>query len=253
MTSNAIKCIILDDEQLAIDTLKWQLQEFCDGIEILNTFTNPYDAQSYLQSHQIDLCFLDIDMPEMSGFDFLKFWGNDPPFNVIFATAYSEFAIQAFKVSALDYLLKPIDEEDLVQTIQKYQKQNITSTLNDQVSILLSQINSPKDYSERIALPTSEGVHLVNTSDINRLEADNNYTTVFLNSSQSILVSKTLKDVEKALDPGIFFRIHQSHTINLNKVKLYQRGRGGSVTLIDGALLPVSKNRKEDLLNKLGL
>ena len=253
MTNITIKCLIIDDEQLAIDTLKWQLQEFCKGIEILDTFTNPHEAQSFLNTNEVDLCFLDIDMPEMSGFEFLDLWKNNPPFDVIFATAYSEYAIQAFKVSALDYLLKPIDEEDLVQTIEKYQKQSKSNAINDQLTLLLNQIQSPKNYSNRIALPTLEGVHLVNTSDINRLEADNNYTTVFLDSSHSVLVSKTLKEVEKVLDPDTFFRIHQSHTINLTKVKLYQRGRGGNVTLIDGSLLPVSKNRKDDLLKKLGL
>lgn len=248
-----ITCIIVDDEQLAIDTLKWQLKEFCVGIKIVKTFTNPINAQEYIQSNKVDLCFLDIDMPEMTGFQFLEFWNNDPPFDVIFATAYSEYAIQAFKVSALDYLLKPIDEEDLVQTINKYQKKKSPNPLNDQLSLLLGQLNTPKDYPERIALPTMEGVHMVDITDISRLESDSNYTTVHLDSTRQIVVSKTLKEVESVLDPQLFLRIHQSHTINLKKVKLYQRGRGGNVTLDSGVLLPVSKNRKEELLRRLGM
>jgi len=248
-----IRCVIIDDEQLAIDTLKWQLSEFCDGIEVVNTFTNPAKAQKYLVANKISLCFLDIDMPEMSGFEFLKLWDNAPPFNIIFATAYSEFAIQAFKVSALDYLLKPIDEEDLVSTIEKYKRLQSPDSLNDQISILLDQLNTPKNYSERIALPTIEGIHMVNAIDITRLEADNNYTTVYFEAQNSILVSKTLKDVEKILDPVHFLRIHQSHNINLRMIKMYQRGRGGSITMIDGTVLPVSKNRKDDLLKRLGL
>lgn len=251
--NNPLKCVIIDDEQLAIDTLKWQLTEFCERIQVVETFTNPKMAYSFLEDNSIDLCFLDIDMPEMSGFDFLKLWENNPPFDIIFATAYSEYAIKAFKVSALDYLLKPIDEEDLVLTVKKYKTKKHSDSLNAQLSLLIHQLDNTQKYADRIALPTIEGVHLINTTDIYRLEADNNYTTLYLNSAPSLLVSKTLKEVEKILNPSTFFRIHQSHTINLKMVKLYQRGRGGNVTLEDGTVLPVSKNRKEELLRILGL
>jgi len=251
--NNPLKCVIVDDEQLAIDTLKWQLTEFCEGIEVIRTFTNPKRAYTFLSEQAIDLCFLDIDMPEMSGFDFIKLWDNNPPFDIIFATAYSEYAIKAFKVSALDYLLKPIDEEDLMLTIKKYKSKKNSDSLNAQLSLLFHHLGDTKKYADRIALPTIEGIHLIDTVDICRLEADNNYTTIYLNAATPLLISKTLKEVEKVLDPSTFFRIHQSHTINLKMVKLYQRGRGGNVTLVDGTVLPVSKNRKEDLLRILGM
>lgn len=250
--SREITCVLIDDEQLAIDTLKWQLSEFCDGIAVLATFTNPSIAAEYLQKNKVDVCFLDIDMPEMSGFEFLSIWQNTPPFDVIFTTAYSEYAIQAFKVSALDYLLKPIDEDDLIQTIGKYKKLKKTSGMEDQLNLLIQQMAQTKSYSDRIAFPTIEGIHIVDVEDIIRLEADNNYTTIHLNGSK-ILVSKTLKEVESLLNPEQYFRIHQSHTINIKMIKFYQRGRGGNVTLEEGTILPVSKGRKEALLKLLGM
>ena len=251
--SPTTSCIIIDDEQLAIDTLKWQLTEFCTGVQVVKTFTNPLAAHNHLLKHKVDLCFLDIDMPEMSGFDFINLWNGKPPFDIIFATAYSEFAVQAFKVSALDYLLKPIDEEDLVSTVNKYKSQQSSPTLEAQLALLIDRYKSPETQTSRIALPTSEGVHMVDYKNIIRLEADSNYTKIYLVSGLSILVSKTLKEVEKLLDPALHFRIHQSYTININHIKMYQRGTGGSVILTDSTVLPVSKHRKAELLERLGM
>lgn len=245
-------CIIIDDEQLAIDTLEWQIKEFCKELEIKASFTDPTAAIDYLDNNTVDLCFLDIDMPEMSGFTFLTHWDGDPPFAFIFTTAYSQYAIEAFKVSAFHYLLKPIDEDDLVSTIEKYRKQSQTKSVRGQLEIMMEQLQKPKSYASRIALPTIEGIHMVNVIDIIRLEADNNYTTIYT-SDECLIVSRTLKDIDALLDPKRFVRIHQSHTIDIQKVKLYQRGRGGSVILIDGTTLPVSKGKKERLLEGLGL
>lgn len=248
----SIRCIVIDDEQLAIDSLLWQLNEFTQGLEVVSTFTNPREAQVYLSTHSIDLCFLDVDMPEMSGFDFLSKWAGSPPFDIIFTTAYSEYAVRAFKVSAIDYLLKPIDEEDLAATIAKYQ-QGKSPAIADQLALMMEQLQSPATSPGRIALPTAEGIHMVSMDDILHLEADNNYTTVYLSGGRTIMLSRTLKDMDSLLDARHFFRIHQSHTIHLAQVKLYQRGRGGSVTLLDGTVLPVSKTRKEAFLKVLGV
>ncbi len=253
MSNFQIKCIIVDDEQLAIDTLEWQLEEFCNDIEILHSFTNPLEAYEYLQTHEVDLCFLDIDMPELSGFEFINKWHGEPPFEIIFTTAYSEYAIKAFKVSAIDYLLKPIDEEDLISTVDRFKKNRNKSSLNDQLSIFMEQLNKPSLYPAKIALPTAEGVHLINVKDIVRLAAHNNYTFVHLIDRSSVLVSKTLKEVEKALSPDTFIRIHQSHTVCIDKIKIYRRGRGGQVTLTDDTSLPVSNKNKVMLMNKIGL
>lgn len=248
-----IRAIIIDDEQLAIDTLRWQLEEFCSGVELVESFTNPKDAIEFLKNQKVDLCFLDINMPEFSGFDFLEKWNNRPPFKVIFTTAYSEYAIKAFKVSALDYLLKPIDEEDLLNTMKRF-RENLHNAVNsDQMALLMSQIYRPNSFASRIALPTLEGVNMVNVNDIIRLQADSNYTLVYFTNQPHIMVSKTLKEVEKVLDENTFVRIHKSHTVNISRVKMYKRGSGGSLVMTDQSILPVSKTRKNALLNKLGI
>lgn len=243
---NTINALIIDDEQLAIDTLKWQIKEFCPSIRILETFTNPTLAHQFLEKNKINLCFLDIDMPEMSGFEFLRLW-QKLPFDVIFTTAYSEFAIKAFKVSAFDYLLKPIDEEELVLTIEKYQTKNSTESLPEQLNLLINQLQKPTSYSSRVALPSTEGIHILDVATIIRLEADKNYTTVYT-KTEKIIVCKSLIEVEKSLNPKQFFRIHQSHSINVEKISMYHRGRGGSISLTNGDKLPVSKYKKEALL-----
>ena len=247
--------MLIDDEELAIATLVWQLEEFCPEVEVVKTFTSPSVAYDYLAVNSgIDLCFLDIDMPEMSGFEFLRKWEQGPPFDVVFATAYNEFAIKAFKVSAFDYLLKPIDEEELVGTIQKYAQKIASSDLTSKLDFLYQQLNLPsqKNYAIRISLPTREGIHLVNTDKIIRLEAFKNYTSVYAEGKSTIVVSKTIKDMEKLLDPTTFIRVHQSHVVNWQKISTYQRGQGGSLTLEDGTVIPVSKNKKHLVLEKLG-
>lgn len=243
------KAIIVDDEQLAIDTLRWQIKEFCTGLEIVESFTNPIHALEYLQEHTVDLCFLDIDMPEMSGFDLLKRLG-DYSFDVIFTTAFDQYAINAFKVSALDYLLKPIDEEELAQTVKKYLESSKKS-YERQIELMLEQLRTRKSYSGRIALGTAEGVHFINVEKIIRLESDKNYTTIVLRDSKSIVVSKTIKDVEKLLDPDTFIRIHKSHVVNYNAIEVYHRGSGGEVELSNGDIIPVSKLRKEEITRRL--
>ncbi len=246
-----ITAVLIDDEQLALDTLQWQLKEFCPSVVVAASFTNPRLAYQYLCEHKVDVCFLDIDMPEMTGFEFLQQWETFH-FDVIFATAYSEFAIQAFKVSAFDYLLKPIDEEDLIQTLEKYQHKKQKPKVSEQLSLLLNQLHQPtQQYSTRIALATTEGIHLVDVNQIIRLEADKNYTTVHLLDRAPVIISKTLKEVECVLDPNRFFRVHQSHTIDLQKVDMYHKGRGGNVTLSNKDTIPVSKNKKASLLEKL--
>lgn len=248
---NQLKAIIIDDELLAIDTLAWQLKNFCHNVEVLNRFTNPLLAYKWLQTHSVDLCFLDIDMPELSGFDFLKLFGDHISFDVIFTTAYSEYAIEAFKVSAIDYLLKPIDEEDLVNTVEKYRQRHLQSVNQKQLHSILQQLQTPKPHKNHIALPTLEAIHVIDINDIIRIQADNNYTTLILHGDKKLIVSKTLKEIDSLLDPELFIRVHQSHSVSVNNIVSYQKGRGGNLTMIDGAIIPVSKNKKEAVLRWL--
>lgn len=246
--------MLIDDEELAIATLVWQLEEFCPEVEVVKTFTSPSVAYDYLAVNSgIDLCFLDIDMPEMSGFDFLRKWQQAPPFDVIFATAYNEFAIKAFKVSAFDYLLKPIDEEELIGTIEKYTDKIASNDLTSKLDMLYQQLHLSQQaaYPTRISLPTREGIHLVDVDKIIRLEAFKNYTSVYAEGKSTIVVSKTIKDMERLLNPDLFMRVHQSHVVNWKKISTYQRGQGGSLILEDGSIIPVSKNKKHLVLDKI--
>ncbi len=253
MTKTKIKAVCIDDEQLALDTLCWQLSEFCPEVKVVAQFTRPREALSYLNSNDVDLCFLDIDMPELNGFQLLEEYGT-PEFGVIFTTAYSEYAIKAFKVSALDYLLKPIDEEELVKTIARYSALQQPRSISEQLKLLTSQLQARGvEYPDRIALSTAEGIHMVAVDEVLRLQADNNYTTVYLRDGRKIIVSRTLKDVESLLDPRKFLRIHQSHCIQISGISMYQRAAGGTLVMSDGARLPVSRSKKESLLAHLGV
>lgn len=247
-----IKTVLVDDEELAIASLKWQMEEFCPQVEIVATFTSPRLAFNFLEDRKdIQLCFLDIDMPEMSGFDFLKLWEKPPPFDVIFATAYNEFAIKAFKVSAFDYLLKPIDEEELMNTIQKFNNKLEKSDWNKKINLLYQSLNQTTSYPDRISLATREGVHLVSVDQIIHLEAYKNYTSVYLQQQGTIVVSKTIKDIEQLLDPTVFVRVHQSHIVNWQQVSTYQRGQNGSLVLTNGKQIPVSKQKKNIVLSRI--
>ena len=248
-----LTAVLVDDEPLAIDTLSWQLRQFCPFVKVAASFNNPQLAIDYLLDNTVALCFLDIEMPEMSGFEFLQQWSNTPPFSVIFTTAYSNFAVRAFRVSAFDYLLKPVDEEELVKTLANFNQQRKQQLIADRLSLLEAQISKPASYPSRVALSTQEGIHLVEASNIIHLEAASNYTTVFLKNSTTLLIRKSLRQVEELLDPQQFIRVQQSLTVRLDQIKLYQRGRGGSVVLYDGILIPVSKQRKERLMERLGL
>ncbi|MEM6297348.1 MAG: LytTR family DNA-binding domain-containing protein [Bacteroidota bacterium] len=247
-----ITVVLIDDESLALDTLVWQLEQLPHPIQITGRFTNPISAVEALKTTEIDLCFLDIDMPEMTGFEFLEQW-ETPPFDVIFTTAYDQYAIRAFQVSACDYLLKPIDDEDLEAALDRYQNRQ-SNLKKEQIGLLTAQFKEQKAFPDRVALPTSEGVHIVETAHIIRLEADKNYTQIFQNEGSSIIVSKTIKEVEQLFDPAEFCRVHQSHLVNLSKVALYRKGKnGGLLTLKDNTQIPVAKAKKKLLMERLGI
>lgn len=247
-----IVSIILDDEQHCVDTLLWQLEKYVPDVEVVATFNSPVAALEYLSKNKIDLLFLDIEMPEMNGFTFLKQIEN-VTFDVIFETAYDEFAVKAFKASAIDYLLKPIDKADLVVAIKKVVDKQRPSIMPEQMEILYDALNNKKPLKERVAVPTQEGLHFLKTSEIMYCISDSNYTHIHLaNNNHSILVSRTLKEIEAMLSGGMFLRIHHSHLINIQKIEKYMRGDGGYVIMDDKKMLNVSRSRKEALLAIFG-
>ncbi|MEL6559678.1 MAG: LytTR family DNA-binding domain-containing protein [Bacteroidota bacterium] len=248
MNSERIKAAILDDEKPGIEMLQWNLEQYCPSIEVTDTFNDPVKALSTLKTKPPKILFLDIEMPAMNGFEFLKRF-DELPFHVVFVTAYDQFAIRAFKVSAFDYLLKPIDKDDLIRCVNNFQKDLKKKEKSHQIELLMNAIENPAKNLEKIALTTLEGLEFVKVDDIIRCEADDNYTNVFLSGDHKILVSKTLKEIESVLKPHAFSRVHYSHLVNLNKIKKYVKGDGGYVVMENGDSVNVSRSKKEQFLS----
>ncbi|NNF35648.1 MAG: response regulator transcription factor [Saprospiraceae bacterium] len=244
-----LKAIILDDEQKSIDSLQWKVRSIPSSVEIRKTFTSAQKALSYLNGEDIDLIFLDIDMPEMSGIEFAKVLrDNKINAKIIFVTGHDEYILEALRLAAFDYLLKPVDPEDLKNALDRYFKDPPANNLNNLIAELYRH-NKPSE-NEKIALPTSESILYIEKKSICYCASDSNYTGFYLSSGEKILIAKTLGKVEEMLGSG-FIRIHNSFIINKEYVSAYHRGTGGSVKLNDGTILPVSKSRKEQVLDSL--
>ncbi|MEQ8469666.1 MAG: LytTR family DNA-binding domain-containing protein [Marinoscillum sp.] len=249
MSESFINVVLVDDEQHGLDMLRWSLEQYCPEVRIVESLSDPGEALLYLQSNQPDILFLDIEMPGMNGFELLGAI-DDIHFAIVFTTAYDEFAIRAFKVSAFDYLLKPIEQLELVSVIRKYLSKKKENGLEPQLSLLKQLIHQPSKLT-RVALPTFEGLEMIQVDQVVRCEADNNYTHIILETGRKILVSKTLKDIADLLKDHRFHRVHYSHMINLNKIQRYVKGDGGYVIMDDGASVNVSRSKKESFLKAL--
>ena len=242
-----IRTIIIEDEPVSQEMLKLMLKRHADDITIIDTCSNPTDGIESIAKHQPDLVFLDIQMPKMNGFEMLKKIGTIN-FEVIFTTAYDQYAINAIKVSALDYLLKPVDDEDLTIAIEKCKERLQEKQPQQKFEHLFNNLTNKNPLDKTIALGASDGISFVKMSDILRVEANGRYAKFHLLDKQTILVSKTLGDFEEILAANQFFRVHDSAIINLNHVKKYTRGDGGTVLLSDGTELDVARRRKDDFM-----
>ncbi len=240
-----MKVVLVDDEKHALETFEWELKQCDMDIEILGMFDNPKEALVFLQKNEIDVLFLDVEMPFMNGFELLEALG-DIDFDVVFTTAYDQFALHAFQVSAIGYLLKPIDRGELMSTLEKIDQSSMGKTTQEQLELLAKRL---KGDNQKIALPSLEGLEFVNIEDIIRCQSDSNYTNIHLEGPRKILVSKTLKQISELLKEGPFYRVHNSHLINLKKIKNYVRGDGGYVILEDGSEIDVSRSKKKDFLS----
>lgn len=240
-----MKCIIIDDEKHCIKTLTNLLETNFPEVKILAVCSESPKAYDLIQQHKPDFIFLDIEMPLLNGFDLLAKFEN-LFFDVIFTTAYDSYAIKAIKYSALDYLLKPVDKEDLAFAIEKI-KSKQSSISKAQVQMATAVHN--RQLPETIALPTADGLTFASVNDIVYCTADGSYTRMFMVDKNEILLSKTLGDVEEMLSEYNFFRIHHSSLINLKQVKKYIRGEGGEVIMSNGKSLIVARTRKTDFLN----
>ncbi len=243
-----LNAVIVDDESKAIQSLSWELSNFNEDIKIIKTFTNPKDALVFLKTNTPDCLFLDIQMPTMDGFQFLEKLTNRD-FAVVITTAYDEYAIKALKHEAMDYLLKPIDSDDLSDTIQKIIKFNSRIINSNKFEKLLLDINK-KQSSKKITLNTDGKLIFLKTKDILFIQSDGNYSTFFLTRNQKLVVTKKLKDVNNLLPEYEFFRIHNSFIVNLNKVKEFLK-TDGYVVMESNHKIPVARQRKSDFLEKL--
>lgn len=242
-----IKAIVIDDEIHCQETLGILLREFCPQIQLMQLCSSAKQALKAIEKFNPDLVFLDIEMPVMNGFEMLESL-SQISFAVIFTTSYDQYAIKAIKFSALDYLLKPVDPDELKNAVKKVEEQRHLP-LAEQFQILLKQINGKNTGFTKIAVPTAEGFELVPTDQVLYLEASDNYTHLFQKNKNKIIACRTLKEMEEQIqDFPIFLRVHNSYMVNLNEVVKYIRGEGGYLVMSDGSSVNVSRSRKEALL-----
>ena len=246
------KAIIVDDETHCIDRLQTLLlTHFAKTIQVAAAYKSVPDALAGIKLHQPHLVFLDVQIGPQTGFDFLSQYGP-PHFDIIFTTAYEQYAVKAFQFAALHYLLKPIEAHALGEALNRWQaKEGRQADLHQQVEALHHNLKNLQAAHKRIAIPTQQGLLFVQVNDIMYCQGVGNYTHIFLNNKQRLIVAKTLKEYEQLLEASRFFRIHNSHLINLAYIKMYSRGKGGSVTMTDGTEWEVSVRRKEEFMKAI--
>lgn len=238
-----IHAVIIDDEQKCIDTLAILIRMHCPEIIADATCNSGTDGIKAINEFKPDVVFLDIEMPKMNGFEMLEQF-EKIPFQVVFTTAYNQFAIKAFKYSALNYLLKPIDPDDLKVTVSRI-KERKGMPFKEQFDILLQSIQS-NNKPQRIALSTGDGMVFVNTTNIMYCQSESNYTHVRLVDGEKYLLAKSLKEFEDTLPAESFFRIHNSYLVNLNEIKKFVRGDGGYVIMNDNTQITIARARREE-------
>lgn len=244
-----MRTIIIDDEQNALDVLRLQLENYCSDIEVIACCSGGEDGIKAILEYNPDLVFLDIEMPHFNGFDVLNHT-KDLNFKVVFTTAYNQFAIKAFKFSALDYLLKPIDIEELQTAISKAKSTLEKEDLTKKVEQYLSFLKPEPPRTDRIALPDNGMLVFYNENELFRVESDSNYSHFYLVNGKKITLSKTLKEIEEKLSHYPFFRVHQSHIINVTKIKKISKGENAYVVMIDDAIIPISRSKKDSFLEQ---
>ncbi len=247
-----IRAIIVDDEQWAIDSLKWELEKFCPDVDVLDTFTNPVEAIKAIDYLKPECVFLDIEMPEVDGFQLLKSV-TYRHFDLVITTAYNQYAIEAFKENAINYLLKPIAPEDLMLTVdrilQNHQKKQLGYSFEKTLQNIIKKDTLQK--TKRIPLALSDKVVMVPLDEIMYCKADGNYTHVFMQDGKKFLLSKTIKTFTELLQSDVFLRVHKSFIVNTDYIEQYTRGDGGELLMSNQRRIPVSRTHKDKLLHLL--
>lgn len=247
-----ISSIIIDDEPGNIVTLTEILKQYCAGVDIVGTALDPRKGYDMIRQLKPDLVFLDIEMPYENAFDLLDRL-RPISFEVIFITAFNEYAIKAFKYAAIDYILKPVNIKELQDAIAKVDLRLSEKNVNTKIELLLKTLKVPGEDSNKIPIPTLEGYTFEDINDIMYLQAEGGYTFLYTKARRKILISKSLKEFEETLPANLFCRIHHSVIINIKYVKKYFKGRGGYVQMEDGISLEISARKKNDFLEKFKL
>ena len=243
-----IKALLVDDQDFCLEMLKDLLDTHCSRqVRVLASCTTGKDALKQIPRLKPDVIFLDVEMPGMTGFEMLKKIQRRE-FDVVFTTSYDKYMVDAMRHSAVDYLMKPIQPDELKASVGRLVKRHHHSISGDQVQELFDNLRSRKNRFNKIALPTRDGLVFVAIDQILQCESDSNYTTIYLNNGETMLITKTLKDIEALIDSDEFFRIHHSHLVNLNHIKRYVKGAGGYVILADNSTVNVSRNRRDDFI-----
>lgn len=244
-----IKAILIDDEENCLKMLEWEIGNACSNVEVVALCDSGKEGLRAIKTYQPDVIFLDIDMPYMNGFEMLELVPS-LDFDIIFTTAYDQYAVKAFKTSAIDYLLKPIDAEELAKAVEKIRTKSAKDKDSNKVGFLMNQLEDiRKNDLKNIALPTFEGFVFIALEKIIYCQSDNSYTHVILEDEKNLFISKSLKEMEQILDNGSFFRVHNSFIINLNKIKNYVKSDGGYLIMKNGDQVKVSRGKKDILLS----
>lgn len=243
-----MKAIIIDDEKHCRSSLKKQLEWYCPSVKLIGEAENAKMGSQLIEEKLPDIVFLDIDMPDESGIGMLRRMGRIKS-HVIFTTAYDQHAVEAFKVNAIDYLLKPVLEEDLVSAVNRV-KQRILENTEPQLDELMKILNSQKE-KEIVTIPLSDGMQFVEKKNIVRLESDGSYCKIYLADKSELFISRTMKKTLELLDFNKLVRVHHSHVVNYSYIKKYVRTNGGFLEMQDGTKIPVSRNKRVDFLSFL--
>ena len=249
VNTGPVRAVIVDDEPYCCEILAAMLASDCPDVAVVSVCNNATDALSAIRELSPNLVFLDVEMPKMNGFEMLEQLPSIN-FHLIFTTSYDQYALKAIRFSAIDYLLKPIDRQELTTAIQKV-KNRIGIPLPQQLEILMQKIRQPSIPVNKIALPTIEGLQMMPVDSIISCESADNYTKLQLKNGKKVLVTRTLKDMEEILDQHAFIRVHRFYVINLNEIEKYVKGDGGYLVMSDGTSIDVARNKKEVLMKKL--
>jgi len=244
-----IKTILIDDEQSALEVMSKKIKFYCPDLDIIARCNSSKDGLKAINTLKPDLVFLDIEMPWMNGFELLSCLGEQLDFKVVFVTAYDQYAIQAFKVKAMDYLLKPVDKDDLINCIDRI-KSYTNGFSKDSLNDLLDEMDKPLDL-KRIMIHSIDGIEILAMDEILYCQAASNYTYIHTSDDRKIVVSKTLSEIEKSLNSNHFLRIHKSYTANLGFVQRYTNVDGGELVLKNGNKIPVSRRKKDEVLSAI--